>query len=46
VKLQVKKFAVRILRHSSSATTLDLYTQWPMAQRIAAQESVLRVILK
>src|SRR5271166_1772664 len=26
-----------ILRHSSSATTLDLYTQSPMAQRIAAQ---------
>jgi integrase len=35
-----------ILRHSSSATTLDLYTQSPMAQRIAAQESVLRAILK
>jgi integrase len=34
-----------ILRHSSSATTLDLYTQSPMAQRIAAQESVLRAIL-
>ena len=35
-----------ILRHSSSATTIDLYTQSPMAQRIAAQESVLRAILK
>ena len=35
-----------ILRHSSSATTLDLYTQSPMAQRIAAQESVLSAILK
>jgi len=34
-----------ILRHSSSATTLDLYTRSPMAQRIAAQESVLRAIL-
>lgn len=34
-----------ILRHSSSATTLDLYTQSPMAQRIAAQESVLKAIL-
>jgi integrase len=34
-----------ILRHSSSATTIDLYTQSPMAQRIAAQESVLRAIL-
>ena len=35
-----------ILRHSSSATTLDLYTQSPMTQRIAAQESVLNAILK
>src|SRR6266566_3639598 len=35
-----------ILRHSSSATTIDLYTQSPMAQRIAAQESVLAAILK
>jgi len=35
-----------ILRHSSSVTTLDLYTQSPMAQRVAAQESVLRAILK
>jgi integrase len=35
-----------ILRHSSSATTIDLYMQSPMAQRIAAQESVLAVILK
>ena len=34
-----------ILRHSSSATTLDLYTQSPMAQRIAAQVLVLRAIL-
>ena len=34
-----------ILRHSSSAATIDLYTQSPMAQRIAAQESVLRAIL-
>jgi hypothetical protein len=46
VKLQVKKFAGRILRHSSSATTIDLYTQSPMAQRIGAQESVLSAILK
>ena len=30
-----------ILRRSSSATTIELYTQSPMAQRIAAQESVL-----
>ena len=35
-----------ILRHSSSATTIELYTQSPMAQRIAAQESVLSAILK
>jgi integrase len=35
-----------ILRQSSSATTIDLYTQSPMAQRIAAQESVLNAILK
>jgi len=35
-----------ILRHSSSATTIDLYTQSPMAQRIVAQESVLRAILE
>ena len=35
-----------ILRHTSSATTIELYTQSPMAQRIAAQESVLRAILK
>src|SRR6266853_1497712 len=35
-----------ILRHSNSATTIDLYTQSPMAQRIAAQESVLNAILK
>jgi integrase len=35
-----------ILRHSSSATTIDLYTQSPMAQRIAAQESVLKAILE
>jgi len=35
-----------ILRHSSSATTIDLYTRSPMAQRIAAQESVLKAILK
>ena len=34
------------LRHSSSATTIDLYTQSPLAQRIAAQESVLNAILK
>jgi integrase len=34
-----------IPRHSSSATTIDLYTQSPMAQRIAAQESVLNAIL-
>ncbi len=35
-----------ILRHSSSATTIDQYTQSPMAQRVAAQESVLKAILK
>ena len=35
-----------ILRHSSSATTIDLYMQSPMAQRIAAQESVQAAILK
>lgn len=35
-----------ILRHSSSATTIQLYTQSPMAQRIAAQEQVLNAILK
>ena len=35
-----------ILRHSNSATTIELYTQSPMAQRIAAQESVLRTILR
>jgi integrase len=34
-----------ILRHSNSATTIELYIQSPMAQRIAAQESVLRAIL-
>jgi phosphopantetheinyl transferase (holo-ACP synthase) len=45
VKLQVNKFAERILHYSSSATTIDLYTQSPMAQRIAAQESVLKAIL-
>lgn len=35
-----------ILRHSSSATTLELYTQSPMEQRIAAQEQVLNAILE
>ena len=35
-----------IIRDSSSATTIGLYTQSPMAQRIAAQESVLSAILK
>jgi integrase len=35
-----------ILRHSSPATTVGLYAQSSMAQRIAAQESVLRAILK
>jgi Phage integrase family len=34
-----------ILRHSSSATNINLYTQSPKAQRIAAQESVLSAIL-
>ncbi len=33
-------------RHSSSATTLELYTQSPMEQRIAAQEQVLNAILE
>jgi integrase len=32
-----------ILRHSNSAT-IEFYTQSPMAQRIAAQESVLAAI--
>lgn len=35
-----------ILRHTNSETTIELYTQSPMAQRIAAQESVLNAILK
>jgi integrase len=35
-----------ILRHRSSTTTVGIYTQSSMAQRIAAQESVLRAILK
>jgi integrase len=35
-----------ILRHSSSAMTIDLYTQSSMVQRIVARESVLRAILK
>ena len=34
-----------MLRHSNSSTTLDLYTQSPMAERIAAQEQVLNEIL-
>jgi integrase len=34
-----------MLRHSNSSTTLDLYTQSPMAERIAAQELVLNAIL-
>jgi integrase len=34
------------LGHSNSATTIELYTQSPVAQRIAAQESVLKAILK
>jgi hypothetical protein len=42
----VKKCTERILLHGFSATTVDLYAQSPMAQRIAAQESVLRAILK
>ena len=46
MKLQVKKFSERVLRHYSSATTIDFYTQSPMAQRIAAQQSVLSAILK
>jgi integrase len=35
-----------ILRHRSSTTTVGTYTQSPMAQRIAAQQLVLRAILK
>jgi integrase len=35
-----------MLRHSSSAMTIEFYTQSPMAQRIVAQEPVLRAILK
>lgn len=35
-----------ILRHSGSATAIDLNTQSLMAQKIVAQESVLRAILK
>jgi hypothetical protein len=46
VKLQVNKFAKRILRHNSSATTIDVYTQSPMAQLTPAQKLVLRAILK
>jgi hypothetical protein len=37
VKLQVKKFAERILRHSGSATTIELCTQSPMAQSETAK---------
>jgi integrase len=44
-----KKVDVRttqdILRHSSSATTIDLFTQSPMEERIAAQMQVLDAIL-
>jgi hypothetical protein len=35
-----------MLRDRRSATAIELYTQSPMAQRIAAQESVLSAILK
>ena len=42
----MKKFSLDILLHSSSATTIDLYTQSPMALRIAAQESLFNAILK
>jgi integrase len=34
-----------MMRHSNSSTTLELYTQSPMEQRIAAQEQVLNAIL-
>jgi integrase len=34
-----------MMRHSNSSTTLDLYTQSSMAQRIAAQERLLSRIL-
>jgi hypothetical protein len=34
-----------MMRHSNSSTTLDLYTQSSMAQRIAAQEKLLSRIL-
>ena len=34
-----------MLRHSNASTTLEIYTQSPMAQRIAAQEQVLNAIL-
>ena len=33
------------MRHSNNSTTLDLYTQNSMAQRIAAQEKLLSRIL-
>jgi integrase len=34
-----------IMRHSSSSTTIELYTQSPMEMRITAQEEVLSAIL-
>jgi len=34
-----------VMRHSTSSTTLDLYTQSSMQQRIAAQEKLLSRIL-
>ena len=34
-----------MMRHSNSSTTLDLYTQSTMAQRITAQEKLLSRIL-
>jgi integrase len=34
-----------MLRHSNASTTLEIYTQSPRAQRIAAQEQVLNAIL-
>jgi hypothetical protein len=37
VKLQVKKFAERKVRHRSSATTIELCTQSPVAQSETAK---------
>jgi hypothetical protein len=41
-----RRFRQDTLRHSNSATAIDPYAQSPMAQKIAARESVLRMIPK